>query len=396
MISSERPLKVLHVAINLDRRRGGAVQAMMTVCRGLHEQGVQVEVAAPYRPKDRELSLTLDYPEIPHHLFPSSFPGRFNNSSGLRHWLTRHVNDYDFVEIHEVFAFPPVIAGQVCRVASVPYLLNPHGSLMRVTLQNQGFLKRIIRGPMLRPLIEGAAVLKMATTMEVTQSDTFGQRVKTVVSPLPVEPVPGGDRKRFRRKHGIPDDATVFLCVARLHPVKGLEMLIPALGMLKQEIPKLWFVLAGSGDKGYVAGLRSLLTAHGLAERSVLPGFLSEQTKGDAFAAADLYVQLSFQENYSITVAEAASASLPVIVSDQIGLAQQVIAAGAGWVCQPTTESALMALRNAWANRFRWADMGKYGRNWFYGHLHTPKVIQELTSLYQTVTAISCHANLRS
>ena len=57
-----------------------------------------------------------------------------------------------------------------------------------------------------------------------------------------------------------------------------------------------------------------------------------------AYADADLLVLLSHRENFGMVVAEAMAAGVPVLISDQVGLAEEVKQANAGCVVSSEDE----------------------------------------------------------
>jgi glycosyltransferase involved in cell wall biosynthesis len=381
-------LRVLHVAVDLDRRRGGTAQAPMSICRGLRQYGVDAEVVSVSIPGAERHSLIHEYPDVPAFEFRSSFPARFTNSFELRDWLEENVDNYDLVEIHEIFSFPPIYARQACVRRNVPYLLNTHGALIPSDLKKRRLLKLLFRRPFLKPLLRQAVALKAATPLEAEVMVTYGERTHKVVLPLPVEPLTGsGDGTRFRLKHGIPTDATVVTCMARIDPVKGIELLIGSLARLKAKFPKLWFLLVGTGRAEYLKSIEDRVAAEGMAGWTTIPGFLSGVDKGDALAATNLYVQLSYRENFCYTVAEALAAGLPCLLSDQIGLTPFVLAAGAGVACTPVQSDVDQALQTLLGSQGAWGELGRRGRKLFAESLSTKATIQQLIALYGRVVA---------
>ncbi|MGH8594192.1 MAG: glycosyltransferase [Gammaproteobacteria bacterium] len=60
--------------------------------------------------------------------------------------------------------------------------------------------------------------------------------------------------------------------MGRLHPKKGLDLLIPAFA---QAAPKeAILVIAGPGSREYVDKVHALIQRNGLGERTLLPGML--------------------------------------------------------------------------------------------------------------------------
>ncbi|MEK7521066.1 MAG: glycosyltransferase family 4 protein, partial [Patescibacteria group bacterium] len=129
----------------------------------------------------------------------------------------------------------------------------------------------------------------------------------------PVEVVPNGvDLEKFKiRPAGRRENPRVVITTSRLVPKNGVDVLIKAAGLLKNEIPDLKFLIAGSGwqeeelkktakESGVENGVEFL---GGVAPEKI-PGLLAE---------ADIFVRASRSEGLGNSFLEAMAAGLPVI-----------------------------------------------------------------------------------
>lgn len=381
-------MRILHVAVTLERRRGGTAQAVLSLARSLREADIDAEVAAVEFPGNGAPMLSDDYPDVPIHLLRGGRIARFTPSRPFREWIFEHVADYDLVEIHEIFAFPPIYAHRAATQHGVPYILNTHNGLNPRDLRKRALLKAVFRRPVLRPILRDAARLKAATQLECDEMNTYGIPTARVIVPLPVEPIePSGDSQRFRRRYGIAPDATVGLFVGRFDGQKGLDLLIPTWGAAVRENPHLHLALVGAGSKAFEADMRQWIRQSGIEGGTAMPGFLSGLDRSDAFAAADFYIQLSWHENFSYTVAQAMAAGLPCLVTDRIGVSADVRACNGGLVCPAEKPAAIQALRELLARRLEWKAMGDRARTHFAAHLSIGANTHRVVELYREVIA---------
>jgi glycosyltransferase involved in cell wall biosynthesis len=146
-------------------------------------------------------------------------------------------------------------------------------------------------------------------------------------------------------------DDPYVLVLSRLHPVKGLELLMDAFAAASVcPIPgasKFRLVIAGDGEPGYVRALRERAAASDVASRISFEGWVDGDRKGRLLAGAALFALPSHHENFGLSLAEALSCGVPVVVSRQVQLADAVVDAQCGWVSELTLDALAAALREA-------------------------------------------------
>jgi glycosyltransferase involved in cell wall biosynthesis len=103
------------------------------------------------------------------------------------------------------------------------------------------------------------------------------------------------------------------LCLSRIHPVKGLSILLDAWAQIR---PAGWrLVIAGPDADGHAADLDRRIAAGGLRESVQLIGEVSAQDKWALYRSADVFVLPSHSENFGIVVAEALACGVPVLTT---------------------------------------------------------------------------------
>jgi glycosyltransferase involved in cell wall biosynthesis len=339
-------MRTLHTVASLDNRMGGSVHAALNVCKYLVESGTGAEIAATWSPEDDLNYLDQHYSQLSRHLHSRCFPRHHFNSIQLRSWLRKNVSKYDLVELHGVFSFVPLYTYLACRAAKVPYLVRPHGSLDPFDLRKHRFLKNVYGPLFVRPMIKHAQAVLLTAELEAQRLETYGAHAKKLVAPLPVpQENMEGDAAWFRQQHRIPASSRIVLFLSRIDYKKGLEFLIPGLAGLKSEYPNLWFILAGTGEAGYLDFIQSMLAKHRMNEWTTACGFISGPAKAAAFAASEVFALPSLNENFGIVLVEAMRAGLALVISDQVYIHREIERAGAGLVCRTDVSSCKDALR---------------------------------------------------
>jgi len=140
--------------------------------------------------------------------------------------------------------------------------------------------------------------------------------------------------------------------LGRLHPVKGYDVLITALAILKAEgiAPAGGYEVAIGGQGPERAVLEAAIAEAGLAH-VMLPGFTDRPE--DFLAGLHIYVQPSRSEGFCIAAHQAMQAGVPVVAS-AVGEMQYSVDCRSGAVVPPGDPRALA---KALANLLRYPDM---------------------------------------
>ncbi len=113
--------------------------------------------------------------------------------------------------------------------------------------------------------------------------------------------------------------------------MKRLDLTIESFALVAQRLPSAHLAIVGP-DGGVEAELRRLIDRLGIADQVHLIGLLEGERLGTVYSAANLLVMLSQRENFGMAAAEALAFGVPVLLSEDVGLAIEVAAAGAGRV----------------------------------------------------------------
>jgi glycogen(starch) synthase len=125
----------------------------------------------------------------------------------------------------------------------------------------------------------------------------------------------------FRALFAMPEEKLV-LCLGRLSPSKGPDLLVEAVPEILKAVPAARFVIAGDG---VLAGtLQARILELGVAERVRLVGHLAGRVLAAAYRAADLVVVPSRYEPFGMVALEAFCCGVPVAAADVGGLRELV------------------------------------------------------------------------
>lgn len=416
-----RPLRLLHVVPTYlpAWRHGGPIVSVHGLCRSLAERGHRLtvfttDVHGPGR-LDVPLGTPVDRDGVETFYFPVATPRRLYRSPAMARALRRafppRVEDsagspgFDLVHLHSVFLWPTSAAARAARRAGVPYLLAPRGMLVPELVAERGRLrKRAWLRLVERRTIEQAAALHATTELEARDAGRFGFHLP------PVRVVPNGvDLGPFRdpSQEGAAPESTVradlrklatgppfVLALGRLSWKKGLDRLIRALPLVggSPAGETLVLALAGPDDEGYGPRLEALAVELGVRDRLLLLGPVHGPDKLFLLRKALALALPSRSENFANAVLEAMAATTPVVVSPEVGLADEVARSGAGVVVPGEPKALAGALAALAADPEEAREMGCLGREAAEAYAW-PRVAERMEEVYREVLARSKGGN---
>jgi glycosyltransferase involved in cell wall biosynthesis len=341
--------KVLHVISGIDPRGGGPAEALRGLASAQASAGLNVRVLATFsRGNDVGFARVLEARGVAVRLVGPT-RGPLARHPDLTAAVGEAVAAADIVHVHALWEEIQHRAARDCRLSGKPYLIRPCGMLDPWSLRQSRLKKALYLFWRLRRHLNAATALHFTSNAERDGTARLRLRAPAIVEPNGIdvnEYAHLPPRGTFRPRWGVPPERPMLLFLSRLHPKKGLDLLLPAFAPLAEAAT---LVVAGPGEDDYRGRLEAEAARHGIAGSVVFTGMLLGSDKLAAFADADLFVLPSYQENFGIAVAEAMAAGLPVVISDQVNIHAEVTAAGAGGVV-PTETAALSAELSRWVH----------------------------------------------
>jgi glycosyltransferase involved in cell wall biosynthesis len=124
----------------------------------------------------------------------------------------------------------------------------------------------------------------------------------------------------------------IILFLSRLHPKKGLDLLIQAFARHADEFSDFDLLIAGPDTVGLKQQLAKMAAGLGIQKRVHWVGMLTGDEKWGAFRSAEFFVLPSHQENFGVAVAEALALSVPVLITRKVNIWREVQSSSAGYV----------------------------------------------------------------
>jgi glycosyltransferase involved in cell wall biosynthesis len=378
--------RVLHVIPRLDAAAGGTVSAMIGQAQAQARGGLHVEVAAawsnasPVKTCDalQQVGVAV-HPIGPVHTSLGWGPATRREVGLLAH-------NADVVHIHTLFEDIQHQTAGFCRQVRKPYIFHPCGMLDPWSLRQKSLKKKLYMAWRLRRDLDRATAIHVASAGEREQTALLGLKAPLVVVPNGIEtrefedlPAKGQFRGKYRSLDGRP--LVVFL--GRVHPGKGVELLLPALARMQHRDAML--AVVGPDSRNYLSQMRAEVQRLGLEDRVVFTGMMPGRSRIEALVDADVFALPSEHENFGIAVLEALAAGAPVVISDQVGICQEVTEARVGQAV-PLDVDRLTAALDEWLNDApRRTEAGHRARELVFNRFTWDQIAQRWNEVYRAL-----------
>jgi glycosyltransferase involved in cell wall biosynthesis len=219
----------------------------------------------------------------------------------------------DLVHVHGLWRVLYAQAGRYAAKSRRPLVISAHGMLYDLAL----IAGRLRRKGVARWLFQDR-LLRSAQCLHVTAPDE-AEQLRRLGFARPVAIIPWGvdTPSESDTRMGTPTESErrVLLYFGRLHPHKGLDMLLRSWAQVCRRFSGWRLVIAGSDFDGYGATLVRLASELGVSDSVSFPGPVEGDARERLFGDASLLVLPSAQENFGLVVGEALVRCVPVIAT---------------------------------------------------------------------------------
>lgn len=368
-------MKVVHVIPAISEEASGPSYSVVRLCESLIAQGHEVTLAA------------LDWAPMaspPPFLktFPLGMgPRRLGRSLAMYRWLAGQVQStgVDILHNHGMWQMSAVYPGWAARKGNINLVISPRGSFSKWAIGYGSKLKKVFWPMLQRPSLDYATCFHATSESEYEDIRRMGFR-------QPICVIPNGIDIPLPKQINLIETRTL-LFLARIHPVKGLDMLLHAWRAVQDRFPEWQMVVVGSDDgyngpSGYLDDMRRLAIELNL-ERIEFVGELCGPAKLRAYQHAEIFVLPTYSENFAITVAESLAAGTAAIVSRGAPWSG-LETTRSGWWIEIGIDPLVVCLEEALARpQDELFEMGVRGREWMTAEFSWTHVARQITGTYE-------------
>jgi glycosyltransferase involved in cell wall biosynthesis len=336
-------LKVIHSVASLDRRHGGPSRTVPALVKAMADAGVESSLAV------WESDTRLD-----------------------RAALLRA----DLVHDHGMWRRSNHLAATECRRETTPLVTSPRGMLSPAAFAHHK------RRKLVAWRLYQSRDLRSASVIHAT-SEAEARDVRAAVPDRPIVVVPNGVRVPQNGRDEFRGAGRRALFLSRLHPIKGLDVLLAA--WRRVAVDGWTLTIAGAGDPGYERNLRDEAANMGLNGRLNFVGEVTDDDKWQLYQSSDLFVLPTQTENFGLVIAEALASGLPVITTTAAPW-NALRDERCGWWVEPTEEAFCSALEEAAGlSSDELREMGARGREMVSARFGWGRIAEDMAQVYEWV-----------
>lgn len=224
----------------------------------------------------------------------------------------------DILHMEALWRYPQLLMTAWKKHKKAPIVCSSHGMLDPYIINNQGWLKRLISKLFFQKSLEAVDCYHALCQKEYEDIRAYGLKQPVAIIPNGIN-MPDPNLK-FEKT----DNKKHLLYLGRLHKKKGVDLLIKAVADIKDENAALldnWQIdLVGWDHENCKAELEKIVSENHLEDIVVFHGGLFGKDKQRMYATADGYILPSHGEGLPMTVLEAWSWKLPVIMTPECHL----------------------------------------------------------------------------
>lgn len=367
---------------------GGLAEITYQISKALVRRGHETVV---YTSDARDLNSRLDVHPVEYldgievHYFENLPVRPIKNlfvTPGLVLKAKADVKNFDVVHLHGHWSFQNIVLHHYVKKFSIPYVFQAHGCLPRdFSLQRMKRVYDLLFGT---KILNDASKVIAVTRMEAQQYYSRG------VPKHKVALVPNGvnlsqliaTKGAFRTRFSISSHWRIILFLGRLHPLKGIDLLIEAYARLVEEFDDIMLVVVGP-DEGHLSNLRQQVRSLGLTRNVLFTGLLCGNEKLQAYIDSEVFVLPSRYEIFGLVILEAYAFSVPVVASNLPSISQIVQDGQTGYLFKPGhVQSLVDGIARVLRNREDAKKMGANGRRLVEDRYTIDRVVESIEAIY--------------
>ena len=309
MASTASKLRILFTIPNFDT--AGSGKALLNIAKNLNGREFESHICCSHNRGDffkevKKAAIPIHIHQTTHEMIP-----RFNGiKNSIK--LAKYFRSYDFDLIHSFHYGPDYSEALAAKIAGIPWVYTKKN-------MNWGGLSK--NGWKLRSFFAKHILIQNSDMLDLF----FPNSSKVSLVPRGVDTTefkPRVKNKKTMKYHNIDEKDRILLCVANLHPVKGVEVLIKAFEVLENRYNNLQLIIVGEKNNDYGEALEIMAKKSSVSEKIHFTGRVKNVI--EYYSIADLFIlptqNIGRREGCPVALLEALASGLNVIAGNVSGI----------------------------------------------------------------------------
>lgn len=381
------PVHCIHYLPRINLEDGGVVRFVLDVCSVLVTQGMKVTLVTQDGtdiPKD-----WLNEGEGPTILIidQRALPGGLLTRKSLQE-IAALFDSNTVISFHVPWLLSNYQLARMATRCGIPYVVTPHGSLDVWSMEQKPLKKKIFWKLFGYAHYKEAKYIHFTAASERDQALPYADETEAMIIPCLFDTQPYlklPDKELALEKFpALSQTKPNLLFLSRLHPKKGVDILIEAANILQNNNVDFNIIVAGPEDdlaKGYQKTLEDTLDNYGLTDKVHLIGMVAGDEKLSLYRVCDLFVLPTHQENFGFVLVEAMACGTAVITSFGVDIWKEIQEAGASIVNNTPVDVATEIARLLNEPSIL-QGTSERSREWVFEALDSRKIADEYFSMY--------------
>ena len=319
--------KILSIIDSLNPKDGGPSHSLFDIALSNKQNNIQHDIL--YIGKKQKINDLSGIKIIA--LNDSIF--KYGISLKLIFWLYQNKNNYNLFIIHGLWQFITLLSRII-----IPnkYLVFTHGMLDPYFKSEKfkSFKKKIYWNIFEKKNLQKAKFVLLNSIKEKKQiNNTFvktnGIKFKLINYGIYTKDINFKKSKlKFYSKFKFLKNYKLIVYIGRIHPKKGLDILIDAFEKIDNK--RYILLIAGDINNKYAKALIQKVKNKNNSKKIIFANFLKGEIKWGAISNAASTILPSHGENFGVSIAESLLAGTPVICSNKVGTSKQIKESNAG------------------------------------------------------------------
>ena len=179
-----------------------------------------------------------------------------------------------------------------------------------------------------------------------------------------------------------------ILFLSRVHPKKGVNYLVEAAAILREQLKGWRIIIAGEGEADYIVHFKMQIHEEGLDDIVQLVGGVYGDEKWRLFQTSDFFVLPTHSENFGLAIAESLASGTPVITTVGTPWSDLNDAHAGAWI-EIGTQPLVETLRQFIAlSEVELEQMGRNGRKLIETKYSAKVMAEEMKNIYLSIQSL--------